>query len=123
MAYLNPTQGTARELVDSLGVEADALLAAIPTPAVADLAALTTTSIAATTPSAAPAGGTGDVGGAGGWDTADHRDSAITTINSLVTEVTELKLDHDAAVVDMGLMRSKINDLLAKLRTAHVVTA
>lgn len=65
--------------------------------AVADAYAITATD--------APAGGTGAA--AGGWDTAVHRDAAIATINALVDDVTAL--------------RAKVNDLLAKLRTAGLL--
>lgn len=50
----------------------------------------------ATTP--APAGGTGAA--AGGWDTAGHRDTAIATINALVTDIAALK----AVLIAAGLM-------------------
>lgn len=58
-------------------------------------------------PAAAPAGGTGAA--AGGWDTAVNRDAAITTINGLRTNVTNLQ--------------TAFNDLLAKLRTAGILTS
>lgn len=47
-----------------------------------------------------PAGGTGDA--SGGWDTAGHRDTAITTI-------TEIK--------------TQLNDLIAKLKTAGIIAS
>lgn len=59
----------------------------------------------AATGSAAPAGGTGTA--AGGWDTAVNRDLAIATINT----TRDLAID----------VQSKVNDLLAKLRTAGVI--
>lgn len=62
--------------------------------AVADAAAITATD--------APAGGTGAAAGA--WDTANHRDAAIATINALVADVTAL--------------RTKVNALLASQRAA-----
>jgi hypothetical protein len=46
---------------------------------------------AAITATAAPAGGTGTA--AGGWDTSGHRDTAIATINALVTDVTALQTE------------------------------
>lgn len=67
--------------------------------AVADLAAAAITD--------APAGGTGTA--AGGWDTAVNRDAAIATINACIDSI--------------GLLEVKVNDLLAKLRTAGVLTA
>ena len=132
MAYKNANAGAARE-----GSELGALSGAIPTAAVADLGALTATAIAATipsaagaltatgiaaaVPSAAPAGGTGATEGA--YDTAVNRDAAITTINGLRTHSTDLDLDYEALLVDVTAIRSKLNDLLAKLRTAGIVTA
>lgn len=56
---------------------------------------------------AVPAGGTGAA--AGGWDTAVNRDAAIASMNSAITEVAELT--------------DVVNGLLAKLRTAGVLTA
>lgn len=58
-------------------------------------------------PAAAPAGGTGATAGA--YDTAANRDAAITTINGLRTNVTNLQ--------------TAFNDLLAKLRTAGVISS
>lgn len=65
--------------------------------AVADADAITATD--------APAGGTGAAEGA--WDTAAHRDAAIATINALVDDVAAL--------------RTKINALLAAMRTAGLL--
>lgn len=65
--------------------------------AVADAGAITATN--------APAGGTGAAEGA--WDTAAHRDAAIASINALVTDVT--------------VLRTKVNALLASLRTAGLL--
>jgi len=65
--------------------------------AVADAGAITATD--------APAGGTGAAAGA--YDTAEHRDAAITTINALVDDVTAL--------------RTKVNALLASLRAAGLL--
>jgi len=65
--------------------------------AVADAAAITAED--------APAGGVGAA--AGGWDTAEHRDAAIATINALVDDVTAL--------------RAKVNALLASLRAAGLL--
>jgi len=59
----------------------------------------------AATATAAPAGGTGAAAGA--WDTAEHRDAAIATINALVA--------------DTAALRAKINALLASLRTAGLL--
>lgn len=61
----------------------------------------------AVTAVAAPVGGTGAA--AGGWDTAGHRDSAITTINALVTDVTNLQSELAALrtiLIDAGLLTS-----------------
>lgn len=59
-------------------------------PASANQAAVGTT---------APAGGTGTA--AGGWSTSGNRDTAITTINSLVTLVNQLRSD----LVSLGLIK------------------
>lgn len=50
--------------------------------------------VAASDPSAAPAGGSGATAGA--YDTAGNRDLAIATINDLRTMVLEIKADLDA---------------------------
>lgn len=118
MTYIDPTSGQAREALGSS--ELNDVMAAIPTAAQADAAALTATGIAAAVPAAAPAGGTGDA--AGGWDTAQHRDDAITTINDLRTHAIELDLDYEALLVDVTALRTTLNGLLAKLRTAGIVT-
>jgi hypothetical protein len=118
VAYLDATAGQARETLGSS--ELNALILAVPTVAVADLGALTATAIAAVVPAAAPAGGSGATAGA--YDSAVNRDAAIVTINDLRTVVTELKLDYSAMLVDVTALRAKVNDLLAKLRTAGVVT-
>ena len=65
--------------------------------AVTDAAAITATD--------APAGGTGAAAGA--WDTANHRDAAIASIDALVADVTAL--------------RTKVNALLASLRAAGLL--
>jgi hypothetical protein len=65
------------------------------------------TANAANIPSNAPDGGTGTA--AGGWDTAQNRDAAITTINTLVASFASLQTDFNA--------------LLAKLRDAGIVTS
>ena len=65
--------------------------------AVADAGAATATD--------APAGGTGAAAGA--WDTAEHRDAAIATINALVA--------------DTAALRATVNALLASLRTAGLL--
>ncbi|NLC82317.1 MAG: DUF2190 family protein [Lentisphaerae bacterium] len=72
-------------------------VAADQAAAVADADAATATD--------APAGGTGAAAGA--WDTAEHRDAAIATINALVA--------------DTAALRAKINALLASLRTAGLL--
>ena len=53
----------------------------------------------------APAGGTGAAAGA--WDTAEHRDAAIATINALVA--------------DTAALRATVNALLASLRAAGLL--
>ena len=118
MAYLNATAGAAREAA-AIG-ELGTLGAAIPTAAQADTAALTATAIAAAVPAAAPAGGTGATAGA--YDTAANRDLAITTINDLRTHAIEMDLDYEALLVDVAAIRTTLNALLAKLRTAGIVT-
>ncbi|HET8689291.1 MAG TPA: hypothetical protein VFM18_21985 [Methanosarcina sp.] len=55
----------------------------------------------------APVGGTGATEGA--YDTAAHRDTAIAAINTAIDSVQAVEL--------------KVNDLLAKLRTAGVLSA
>jgi len=75
----------------------DVTVTATQAAAVADAGAITATD--------APAGGTGSA--AGGWDTSAHRDAAIAAINALVTDVTAL--------------RTKVNALLAALRTAGLL--
>lgn len=96
------------------------VLAAIPVAAVPDLGALTATAIAAAVPSAAPAGGTGATEGA--YDTAVNRDAMITTVNGLRTHAIEMDLDYEAILVDVAAIRTKLNALLAALRTAGIVT-
>lgn len=118
MAYLNLTAGAAREAAAS--GELGTLAAAIPTAAQADTAAATGTAIAAAVPAAAPAGGTGATEGA--YDTAVNRDLAIVTINSLRTWAIEVDLDYEALLVDVAAIRVTQNALLAKLRTAGIVT-
>ena len=49
-------------------------------------------------PVVAPAGGTGAA--AGGWDTAAHRDTAIATINSLRTRISEIEV----VLQDLGIL-------------------
>lgn len=62
---------------------------------------------ASTIPAAAPAGGTGAAAGA--YDTDVNRDAAIATINGLRTAISDMKTEH--------------NDLLAKLRTAGILSS
>lgn len=118
MTYLNPNAGLARETAAS--GELAALGAAIPTAAQADTAAATATAIASAVPSAAPAGGTGATEGA--YDTAVNRDAMITTVNGLRTHAIEMDLDYEAILVDVAALRTTVNGLLAKLRTAGIVT-
>ena len=72
-------------------------VAADQAAAVADADAATATD--------APAGGTGAAAGA--WDTAEHRDAAIATINALVA--------------DTAALRATVNALLASLRAAGLL--
>lgn len=127
-------------------------VAAIPFAAIADvagagiaIAAANPTAVAAA--DAAAVAGTVEAGGvgaaAGGWDTAGHRDTTIatisemkTTVNALVTEatelkakaaverteLTELKLDIETLSATVVEIKTQLNDLLAKLRTAAVLT-
>ena len=121
MAYLDTTGGNVRQAAAaSAQTEISNLALAIPVAAQADVGALTATSIAAAVPAAAPAGGTGAA--AGGWDTAQHRDDAITTINDLRTHAIEMDLDYEALLVDVTAIRTRLNALLAVLRTAGIVT-
>jgi len=119
MAYLNANAGLARE--SAAGGELGALGAAIPTAAQADTAAATATGIAAAAPAAAPAGGTGATAGA--YDSAVNRDAMIVTVNGIRTQVIELDLDYEALLVDVAALRTTLNGLLGKLRTAGIVTA
>jgi hypothetical protein len=64
-------------------------------PAVAQPSGAAQAAVATT----APAGGVGTA--AGGWDTAAHRDTAITTLNALVTLTNAIR----AALVAEGLMK------------------
>jgi hypothetical protein len=105
-------QATDEELTD--------ILAALPTAAQSDVGALTATAIAAAVPSAAPAGGTGAEAGA--YDTAENRDAMIATVNGLRTHAIEMDLDYEALLVDVAAIRTTLNALLAKLRTAGIVT-
>lgn len=93
----------------AIAAEITTLAGKIPEAAEADLGALTAATVAGTV----EAGGVGAA--AGGWDTAGHRDTTITTIG-------EMKTTLNAAVVDLGLMRTKVNNLLAKLRDAGIIT-
>lgn len=118
MAYLNSDAGTARET--GLTAELTTVLSGIPTAAQADVGALTATAIAAAVPAAAPAGGTGATEGA--YDTAVNRDAMITTVNGLRTHAIEMDLDYEAILVDIAALRTSHNELLAKLRTAGIIT-
>lgn len=111
MVYIDTTNGPIREQAN--------LIEAIPVAAEADAAALTATAIAAAVPAAAPAGGTGATEGA--YDTAVNRDAMITTVNGLRTHAIELDLDYEAMLVDVTALRTKLNSLLAKLRTAGIL--
>lgn len=86
---------------------------------VAAVNAATATSIAATVPGAAPAGGTGTAAGA--WDTAENRDAAITTINGLRDHAIEMDLDYEALVVDVADVRTKVNDVLTKIKSHGLI--
>lgn len=59
-----------------------------------------------------PAGGTGAA--AGGWDTAPNRDTAIATIGEMKTQI-------NALVVDITALRTKVANLVTKLRTAGIL--
>lgn len=48
----------------------------------------------ATTAAAPQAGGTGDAAGA--WDTAEHRDQTISTINNIRIDLDSVKVTQDA---------------------------
>lgn len=121
MGYLDETGGAVRAAAAAAAAaENTNLLLAIPVAAEADVGALTATAIAAAVPSAAPAGGTGATAGA--YDTANNRDAAITTINGLRTHAIEMDLDYEAMLVDIAALRTTVNSLLAKLRTAGIVT-
>ena len=74
-----------------------------------------------------PAGGTGATEGA--YDTAAHRDTALATIaeikatvNALVTEATEFKADITTLSATVVEIKASLNDALAKLRTAGLIT-
>lgn len=116
--------------VASVSQEMIDLAAAIPTAAVADVAGTAPTISAADASAvvgATPAGGTGATEGA--YDTAAHRDEFIatvaemkTSVNALITEATELKADHNTLATTVAEQTTQINSLLAKLRTAGIVT-
>lgn len=114
------------DAVDGMG----ALALAVPVAAVANVAGAGI-AVAAADASAVtgliPAGGTGSADG--GWDTAGHRDTAITTIgevkttvNALVTEATELKADITTLSATVVEIKTQVNALLAELRTAGLIT-
>jgi hypothetical protein len=91
--------------VDGMG----ALALAVPDSAIADNAAAT----AAVVAGLIPAGGTGSADG--GWDTAAHRDTAIATVGELKTTV-------NALVTDVAAIRTKVNTILAALRTVGLIS-
>ena len=102
-------------------------MAAIVTVAAADPTAGTGATPATVAEADAPAGGTGAA--AGGWDTAAHRDTAIALINSLkvqvnllVTLTTDLKARQAEDRTSLVEFKTKFNDLLAKSRTAGLLT-
>lgn len=74
MAYLNQSAGQARD--PAFAAEEDALLLAVPTAAVANVAGAT------------PAGGTGAAAGA--YDTAGNRDTLIATVAELKAQLNAL---------------------------------
>jgi hypothetical protein len=90
--------------------------------AVADVAALTSSAPAAVTAAAdAPAGGTGAA--AGGWDTAGHRDTAITTINQLRADVIALRATLLATQADVAACRTTLLALQDSLQAAAIIAA
>lgn len=113
-------QAGMRGYIRTADSELSALLTGVPTAAVADAGALTATALAAAIPAAAPAGGTGATAGA--YDTAGNRDLMITTVNGLRTWALEVDTDYEAILVDVAAIRTKLNALLAALRTAGIVT-
>lgn len=92
------------ELIKAVGIVTPSAATAVAIGSVLMAAAQVDVTAATITP--APAGGTGATEGA--YDTAANRDTAIAAINSLITEVAELT--------------TVVNGLLAKLRTAGIVT-
>jgi len=80
---------------------------------------LTSTSIAAAIPAAAPAGGVGTA--AGGWDTAANRNSAITTINGLRTWALEIDADYEAMLVDLTDLKQLVNSIIDDLQALGLV--
>jgi hypothetical protein len=74
-----------------------------------------------------PAGGTGATEGA--YDSAANRNTMLatvgemkTTVNALVTEATELKADITTLSATVVEIKASLNDALAKLRTAGLIT-
>lgn len=134
VSYVNTGTALAPTWVatDVTGASAEvlALAAAIPTVAVADVAGTAPTISAANAVAVAgttPAGGTGATEGA--YDTAVNRDLFIATVaevkvtvNALVTEATELKADVNTNAATVAEIKAQLNSLLAKLRTAGIVT-
>lgn len=76
--------------------------------AVADTDAVTAAAVAGTI----PAGGTGDA--AGGWDTAEHRNTAISTVTEMIVTV-------NALVDDVAAIRTKQLAILSALRSAKLI--
>lgn len=91
-----------------------------------DISAATASDASAATASDAPAGGTGSADG--GWDTAQHRDDAIASINNLIDDVDDIRTKFNLALDDVGDIRTKVNlawDDIAEIRTQlnAVITA
>lgn len=73
----------------------------------------------ATITAVAPAGGTGAA--AGGWDTAGHRDTAITTINELKTLAESLKTQIIALGADVLAHKKLIVALVQDLKLCGLI--
>jgi len=83
------------------------------------VAAATSAAVTQTAVADAPAGGTGAA--AGGWDTAGHRDSAITTINQMRADIAAIIADNTALRADVATLRGLVNSLINVMRAHNLV--
>lgn len=76
--------------------------------------------VAETVTAAAPAGGTGAA--AGCWDTAAHRDTAITTINEIKALLESIKTQQAALAADVLALKKVETALIDDLQAWGIVT-